>query len=116
MLNNRLLDEAKKYIPKPCYILNLYDLLFEWANEEILELSGFTLEEFTGLEKTDLLIFENKEEKIKFYELIATMGKGITTLKTKTKSSEVIQLTIEYQVFEFEEEPHLVAKASEIKA
>ena len=108
MPNITLLTEAKKYIQNPSHIINLYDLRFEWVQNDILALLGYDLDEITSLNHTDIFIFDDNTHKLTFYGCM-TEDEGKTNLKVKTKDEKILNFSFSFKTLIHEKEPYLIA-------
>ena len=108
MVNNTLLTEAKKLSLYPSYIINAYDLCFEWMDQSVLKILDYTKDEIANLEHSDLLIFDDECPELDFYEKI-TLQESTLDLKIKAKNGQVSLSTVTFKTFTYNDEPHIVA-------
>jgi len=110
-MDNPIVVEAKKYLDKVDFIVDLFDNSFTWGGEDILRLSEYTLEEFMQRRLFDTLDKSVDQEVIrkKLAEDIAKKH-GETIVFCNTKAGTKVNLTMEFHVFEFDKGWYMAGK------
>ncbi len=100
-MDDSVVIEAKKHLDTVDFVVDLYDNRFVWASEEVLQLGGYSLEEFTKLRNLDTLdkSVDQTEIRRKMTEDLAKRH-GTTTVLCNTKAGQKVRLHFEYQIIE----------------
>jgi hypothetical protein len=101
-MDTTLVAEARKYLDKVDFIIDLYDNRFVWASDEILTLGGYTFEEFTKLRNLDTLdkSVDQMEVRNRMNEDLVKKH-GDSAVLVNTKAGQKVRLTFEFQILEF---------------
>lgn len=111
-MDNPVVIEAKKYLDRVDFIIDLYDKSFVWASDKVLQVAGYTSDEFAKLRTFDTLDKSVDQEEYKKELAQELINKhGTTTVLCNSKEGKKIRLTIEYYIFEFDGGWYRVAKA-----
>lgn len=110
-----LLIEAKKYIPDCDWIVDLYDLMFQWASPYALKATGYTMEEVLKLRNIDVIADIDEMQLRK--EVLGRIGKGHGEVEytLKDKNNIHYQFKGRYHVFTFDGTWYLVGKILELQ-
>ena len=110
-MDNPIVVEAKKYLDKVDFVVDLFDSSFIWGGEDVLHLSGFTLEEFTQRRLFDLLD-KSVDQVVIRKKLAEDMAKkhGTTTVFCNTKAGAKVNMTMEFNVFELNKGWYMAGK------
>ncbi len=97
-----LLEEAQKHIPDCDYIVDLFDLKFQWVSDKVLVETGFSMNEVLGMRNIDIVSDKYDEVTLR-RELIEriTQGKGQKQYNIKTKSRGELVCDFAYNTFSF---------------
>src|SRR4030042_2283778 len=110
MLDEALLVEAKKYIPDPNYILNLYDMGIEWVNTKQMGFSGYTEEELLSMRNVDIVDAASDDDTRQ--KTLSSMVKdhGTDKIVFKIKNGQTVLATVEFKTFMFGKVMYFVGK------
>lgn len=115
-MDNKLLEVATSYIPDPSYIIDLYDMHFAWADNGVLNLSGYTMDELKDLRNVDLITPEMPEKDFRkgFLARLAK-GEGKEWLPAQGKDGKRIRFYSQYKVFKHDGGMYMVGKGLEVQ-
>jgi hypothetical protein len=115
-MENVIVVEARKYLDKVDFVVDLYDKSFVWASDEVLRVAGYTAEEFGKPQTFDTLDKSVDQEAYrKELEEELTKIHGTTRLLCNTKTGRRVRLEIEYRVFQFNGGWYRAAKALKVE-
>ncbi len=103
MVSDRILAEAKKYIPECDYIVDLFDLMFIWVSDKALKETGFTKDEILRMRNLDLIaegMYSEVDLRKQLIERI-TKKQGENTYILKTAKG-LLNVRYQYQAFQFD--------------
>jgi len=96
-LAKKIIEQAKKHVSKPQYIMDLYDFSIVWSDAMLPKLLGYTQKEFLGIHTHELLDDKyTKEEKRDLTFISMTKTKGILPANAMTKNGKIIKLIFSY--------------------
>lgn len=103
-MDEGLLIEAKKYLPDPDFIVDLYDLTFIWASPRGLAMGGYDQTDVGKLRSIDVIAFDQKYSEQDFRkELSQRLGQrqGTMKLPVKIKGGATAMMELEYHIFSY---------------
>lgn len=111
MVRDELLAEARKFIPECDYIVDLFDLRFQWASEKVVQETGFSMEELLNMRNIDIVSDKYDEAQLR-RELIEriTKGQGEKEYIIKSKNKGDLLCDFAYHSFGFEGVWYMVGK------
>lgn len=114
--NNPLLKEARKYIPDCDWIVDLYDLSFQWASGHALKLTGYSLEDVKKMQSLELPDPSYSRTQLR-RDLLSRIGKGHGEFSYNilAKNGTTLSFKGRYHVFTYEGTWYLVGKILKMK-
>jgi len=116
LMSDRVVQRALELLPGVGCIVDLYDMSFVWASEEVMKIFGYTKEEIMHIKCYETLDEKNQEqewEKIMAERL--EKGRGNTAVFVKNKAGKLMRLKMQYQIFGADGGMYMAAKEFEVE-
>lgn len=110
MIELELLEEAKKYISKPMYIVNLYDMSLAWIDITSGLTAGYSPEELKNMNVLDLMIADSSQKLREENLARAIKEHGLEKITIKNKDGSTNTYDIEFKTFTFQDVMYSVGK------
>ena len=113
-MSDEILDEAKKHLSDFDFIVDLFDLQFIWANQNVSDIIGFSKDEIIKKHVLDLLVINENEYRRSLVERM-TKGSGNVDLIMKRKDNTHVSLSIQFCTMSFNGGEYLIDKITSSK-
>jgi len=105
-MNEKILNEGKKYISNPDYIFDLYDLTFVYANEEAEKKLGLPSGYFLGKTVFDVFGYDDKEELQK--AIVLELDDAEVDFALNITKSPISKIRVKFKNFKLDDTPYRV--------
>ncbi len=109
-MKEKLLEEARKKMKNPDYIINIFDLSPEWASEKMLKVLEY--EKASDVTQvTDVIALESEEERRELAtEVLEVEGTKVSKFKLRSRKGKIIIIEAEITRLDFERTPYEVGR------
>lgn len=114
-MDTGLLEAARTYFPDCDWIVNLFDLHFEWASPKALEQTGYSIDEIKTMRNIDIADdkYEEMQLRRELFERVAK-SHGSVEYDIKHRNGSKLHALGEYHVFVHDGVWYIVGKLNSL--